>query len=298
MPTALPPHLSRLLTSSQQTKVADLVRLHHYALIIELMGDKAVPPHILTQVKSKGMYRKPRPDVIHRSFVFGKAGIVDDRVLELDEDGFSRYLDMVGLVLTRHDREALSHLRRSFTHYLNTLAEDLVAKVESAVIKADKKLQRKLAQKQRRALFMEIERRKALASIAKDLSDATRVQVSKAVRVIETETNNAFQDGRAQEIMRKSGMEDPTVFKRPRHDACSDCIEAYLEEDKETPKLFRMSELIDNGSNIGKSRADRLPVLESFHPYCACELHWLPPGFTFGEGGKMIYAGRSLGAAS
>lgn len=296
MPTALPPQFSRLLTPTQQSRVADLVRLHHFALIIELMGDKAVPPHILTQVKARGLYRKPRPDVLHRAFTFGKIGVIEPKVLGMSKAQFDAYVSQSGLKLSRQDVEALDIIRRSFGDYLETLAEDMVSKINKAVLKADKKLQRRLAQMQRRSLFLEIEKRKALASIAKDMAAITETQVSRASMTIHTETNNAYQDGRAQEILRKSGGGDPLVFKRPRHDACPECVDAYLEDDRVTPRVFRLSELIDNGTNVGKSKHDRLPVIESHHPWCACELHWLPPGFGFGSRGEMIYEGRSASA--
>lgn len=293
----LPSGVTSVLTATQQQRVSELVKLHHYAMIIELLGDKAVPPHIVTRVKTAGLYRKPRPSVVgsslRRAFMHGKTSLLTPDVLSMDEIEFDRFITKKGISLSRDETEAYGLVQRSFVGYVETLAEDMTREVNKALLKADKKLQRKLAQRQRDSLILELERRKALASIAKDMQEITTSTLHSAKRTITTETNNAFQDGRAQEIIAKAGESDPLVFKRPRHDACDDCNKAYLENDEITPKVFRLSELVENGTNIGKSRADRMPVVDSFHPWCACELYWLPPGFGFNEKGAMTYIGKA-----
>lgn len=287
---------TRVLTPGQQSKIAELVRLHHYALLVEMLGDKSIPKTILTQIKTRGLYRKPRPDVIKRAFQHGREGLLNSKVLDMDADAFERHLERKGDYLNADERHALDLLKESFTHYMKSLAENFASRVNAVLLKADKMLHRKASKRRPTDLYAETERRKTLATVAKDLAAVTEVQIGNASRVISTETNNAYQEGRAQEILRKSGSDDPLVFKRPRHDACDDCKRAYLEDDGVTPRVFHMSELADNGSNIGKSRAERMPVLDSFHPWCACELAWLPPGFSFNDEGALVYTGRTASA--
>jgi hypothetical protein len=280
-----------LLTSSQKERIAELIELHHGALVVEVLGKQAVSKSLLKRIKAAGLYKGQRHDIIKRAFQFGQRGLLDSRVLKMSDAQFESYLEREGVVVGSNEWDAIQLLRRSFAAHVQTLSSSLTSKVDQVIHKADTKLHRQLVRKQRRALFLEIERRRALAEIAKDMAEVTRQQIGSAVRTVETETNNAYQEGRAIEILRKAGGGDPQCFKRPRHDACDECKKAYLEEDGVTPKVFLMSELVDNGSNIGKSRADRQPVLDSFHPHCACELQYLPPGFGFDENGTMVYVG-------
>lgn len=289
----LPTHL---LQPGQQQKVNELVRLHHYSLIIELMGDKAVPPRILTQVKSKGLYRKPRPDVIHRSFMFGGSSLLSPEVLGMKPRQFDQWLTAKGLDIDPQQAEIIDSIRDAFSGYLQSYADEMVADMNRAVTKGNRHVRRKLAQHHQDKLFRELEHRKALATLAKDLTKISETQLNKAIRTIETETNNAFQDGRALEIVRKAGHSNPRVFKRPRPDACEACVKAYLQDDERTPKVFNLQELMENGSNIGKARVDRLPVVDSFHPFCACTLEWLPPGFGFNPNGRMVHLGMHKSA--
>lgn len=285
-----------LLTTTQKEHLLELVELHHGALLVELLGKGAISKSLLKRIKKSGLYRKPKHDIIKRAFQFGQHSILNSKVLAMSDTEFEDYLDRKHIVLDETTQELVKLLRRSFTVHVGTLSSGMTSKVGQTLLKADKQLQRRLVKRQRQSLFLEIERRKALASIAKDMSEITEQQLNNASRTVATETNNAYQEGRAGEILKKAGGGDPRVFKRPRHDACKECVDAYLQEDKLTPKVFTLSELLDNGSNIGKSRSERKAVIDSFHPWCACELHWLPPGFGFDDKGQMVYLGLEKSA--
>ena len=68
--------------------------------------------------------------------------------------------------------------------------------------------------------------------------------------------------------------------------ACMACRELYLtdpENPDSEPKIFKLSELIENGNNIGRKRADWLPTISPTHPYCRCTLNYKQPGFAWDE---------------
>lgn len=81
---------------------------------------------------------------------------------------------------------------------------------------------------------------------------------------------------------------DTIVFKRPAHNACNQCKKHYLESDGVTPKLFRLQDLIANGSNVGRKTADWLPTVGILHPNCMCTLNIMPEGFTFDSMGQIV----------
>jgi hypothetical protein len=257
-----------------------------------MLGDRAVSKSVLEKLKKRGLYKALKSDVIKGAFRHGKEALIDERVLNMGEDEFQKYMDRYGTSLTFSERAALDELRLSFSNYMKSLGDDWLKRFNESITKANKGLQRQLAQKHRANLFLELEKRKALASIAKDMAHITRVQISDAQRVISTETNNAYQDGRVHEILIKSEEEDPLVYKRVWSTACEDCVRAYMEEDKVTPKVFRLSELIANGSNVGKSRKDRLPVVDSLHPHCLCLIYPKLKNFSFDEKGALVHVSK------
>jgi hypothetical protein len=79
---------------------------------------------------------------------------------------------------------------------------------------------------------------------------------------------------------------------------CAYCKLLYLKPDGITPRIFRLSQLQANGTNvgraarrptrIGKMKTEWRAVVGAIHPSCACELYRLPDGMAFGAGGKLV----------
>lgn len=85
-------------------------------------------------------------------------------------------------------------------------------------------------------------------------------------------SESALNEGKVEEIKSQAGKEgesDPIVYKVPIQDEklCPNCRKAYLNSDG-NPRLFRLSELVANGTNIGKKPNAWLPTLGMMHPHC------------------------------
>lgn len=91
-------------------------------------------------------------------------------------------------------------------------------------------------------------------------------------------SESALNEGKAEEIKEQAGKydeNDPLVYKVPIFDEklCSSCKKAYLDKNN-IPKLFKLSELEANGTNIGKKQQDWLPIVPAHHPNCRCLLQY------------------------
>jgi hypothetical protein len=72
------------------------------------------------------------------------------------------------------------------------------------------------------------------------------------------------------------------VAKIPKPDACDDCVRLHLTAGQGSrPRIFKLSELVENGTNRGLKRAEWRPVIGTIHPWCACMLVHVPSGWTF-----------------
>ncbi len=100
------------------------------------------------------------------------------------------------------------------------------------------------------------------------------------------ELTDATKQGQAHKLIEDVGPSG-LVYKRPLPTACAQCKFAYLESDGVTPRVFRLSDLIENGTNIGRKphpvrsgkvmaggREDGADTLRAvaglMHPWCAC----------------------------
>lgn len=79
----------------------------------------------------------------------------------------------------------------------------------------------------------------------------------------------ALNQGKAEEIRSQSDEKDPLVYKVPIQDEklCVHCRKAYLGSNG-APKLFKLSELEANGTNIGRKQSEWKPTLGQLHPHC------------------------------
>lgn len=116
--------------------------------------------------------------------------------------------------------------------------------------------------------------------------------------VIRTELNNRKQEATAYEILNNNSIlsdegGDTLVYKQPNLDACTHCKRLYLREDGITPKVFKLSEMVAYGSNVGLKVAEWKPTLGVVHPHCQCQLKVLPKGMEFDENGNLKKVNKS-----
>ena len=71
--------------------------------------------------------------------------------------------------------------------------------------------------------------------------------------------------------------------------ACRHCIRLYLTQGMGSqPKIYTLKQFLENGSNIGRKVDDWKAVLESTHPWCRCNLQYVPEGTIWNEEKKMF----------
>ena len=99
----------------------------------------------------------------------------------------------------------------------------------------------------------------------------------------ETEMQNIYQTGVAQQIMKEQGA-DALVYKEVFSGACQHCIKFYTTAGiGSKPRIFKLIDLINNGDNIGRKVKDWKPVLNSVHPFCRCDLREVPKGMIWND---------------
>lgn len=87
-------------------------------------------------------------------------------------------------------------------------------------------------------------------------------------RIVETEMQNIYSLGKAQVIMEKHGT-DALVYKQVFPQACTHCRHLYTTGGiGSKPRIFKLSQLIANGDNIGRKAKDWKPVVATTHPFC------------------------------
>jgi hypothetical protein len=129
----------------------------------------------------------------------------------------------------------------------------------------------------------EIERgvleRRAVRAVVSNIGHATGDWQKDLERIVDTEMNNIYQRGRAVQIARENPGRDPLVYKDVFPGACRHCIRLFLTHGLDSePRVFRLSELLANGTNIGRKVQDWRATVGGVHPWCRCNLRFLEEG--------------------
>jgi hypothetical protein len=134
-----------------------------------------------------------------------------------------------------------------------------------------------------------VRERKSITNIISDIGHRTGDWSKDLGRIVDTEMNNIFQKGRVVELKKTDPTKDPLVYKDVYEGACRHCIALYLTDGLGSqPRLFKLSELVANGSNIGRKVADWKATITGVHPWCRCTLRKLIKGMTWSATDKQF----------
>lgn len=131
-------------------------------------------------------------------------------------------------------------------------------------------------------------RRQSVQKITSNIGHQLRSWNQDWGRIVETECQNIYTLGTAQNIMDVHGV-DARVYFDVFPGACRHCISLYLTGGiGSMPRIFTVAELLANGTNIGRKSKDWKPVLGTVHPFCRCDLRFIPPGYEWDEDSKKF----------
>lgn len=117
-----------------------------------------------------------------------------------------------------------------------------------------------------------IKNRGNVSNLVSELGHKTKDWSRDFGRIAEYTMHQAFEEGRATQIINQYGN-DANVYKSVFEKACKHCIKLYLTNGiGSEPKIFKLSELIANGTNIGRKTDEWLPIVGPTHPWCRCTI--------------------------
>lgn len=191
---------------------------------------------------------------------------------------------------------AIKHLRSSAGMFIDKFAEkqatEFGAIIEHNLLASLSQLRDKVQDE----LSEGVIRRKSSQEIARRLREKTQDLGKDWDRVVTTELARAQNLGNLDAIIENNvdkSHDEIYVYKTGPHDAktCKWCMTFWFNSDGTTPKVYKLSELVANGSNIGKKQIDWKPTVDNTHPNERHFLMELPPGFGF-KGGSLSYVGK------
>jgi len=157
-------------------------------------------------------------------------------------------------------------------------------------VEADAVLRAKYQADVRDELDMNIERQESWRKLASDLGHRTQDWARDFKRISATEKQSAMQQGLTAGLIEREGDPDEiNVAKQPSPGACPRCVALHYTSGEGSPlRIFKLSELQANGTNVGKKQSAWQATIGPIHPWCSCELIHVPNGWGFNEDGDLM----------
>ena len=300
------------LTPTQLQELAQIIKRYADRFLVSVFGKKALTKSDLDALIAANLIPDTTdPKVLEHSYVLGKLkailtapeynSLTFDRMKELAEKlqgpvgarGPSwvkmepqteiERLRIAGARATaaRGVQNIEDNIRNGF---FKDLEKELGKTVTEAIIKDEI----------RDTVATAIKQRRTVSQLSYDIPRRLKTYTRDWLRVAATEMHSARMNGTADAILQEEGSyagfpdapEDKRVIVRPTKGACNECRRDYLDRNG-NPIIWKLTELMANGTNIGVPKAQRKPVVPPHHPWCLCEMDYIPPGFGFNEDGDL-----------
>jgi hypothetical protein len=183
--------------------------------------------------------------------------------------------------LNERQKAVLNSIKTQTFSSLRTMGGNIFADINNILIDKTKAGQQAfLAQELRTGL----DKKQTVSEIAHAIATKTGDWGRNFDRILETAAQTAFEYGKAADIERKNPGKDAPVYKQPQQGACQHCIRLYLTNGMGSePIIFKLSQLISNGSNIGRKVSEWKAVVGTVHPHCRCPMYDVPEGMLWNK---------------
>lgn len=294
--------MGKPLSDNQRTKIGQLIIDHHLAFTVEVLGPDAIPSVDYLRLQRQGLLKTHLVEhaavAIPAAYALGRIASSDVSIAGMKPEQFWRYIETAPPKFSQHDLDTIQASRSVVGRLITNLGVGLLNEFENATHEEATKLRHEALATVQHEIALGASKRSSRQSIEKRLQSKLSEAERDWALVVQTELHNALEGGKALGFARDG--RNPLVFKRPRPDACRFCKLLYLNGDK--PRLFRLSELVKNGTNYGR-RAGRpssrgagatqwKATVGCVHPGCQCEMYLMPEGMAFDAAGKMIVSMR------
>jgi len=300
------PHL---FTPTDFEKIRSIIRDFHLAFVIGVVHPEAAAPRIVQGLIDKGIlpsdlaftFQPPSPRVlppqrlslIDTSFEYGRSllPLREHRRAPSDES-LVQFEARRPVPLSIEERAARDWARMSAATHITGLGDRFSGDFTTRAVEEDRAQRKRYEKVVREAVSTSAKKRTSWRSIASEIGQKTGDWSRNLGRIAATESQGAMQAGIVEGLKKREQKKPEEIYvaKQPAPDACDDCVRLHLVGATRgaPPRIFKLSDLEANGTNIGKTRPAWQAVVGATHPWCGCDLVHVPEGWMFDADGSLV----------
>lgn len=259
-------------------RIRNEFRVRYNAIIFKIAGPESLTDDEIKELIERGLLdtNDLNHGLIKDAYYISRVrnGLDFKERPKVDIKQFREQMNRNGPNLSSREQYAIIHTKRSAGNYLTKLRDSALSSIEGEMRAWNYDERNRLLTEVIRPTIEEgiAEAKTTVNEVASRLRERTKDLYRDWRRVAVTELSNALNLGAADAIMNRNEGQDPKqilVYKIANLDAalCPHCRKFYVESNGITPKVYPLSELMANGSNVGKKTKDWKPTIGATHPH-------------------------------
>ena len=268
------------LSPQQIAELFDILDTFSLKFAVQNVSDQYLTPAEKKRLTEAGINPKTITPTFDNAFKYGMISeALGDDAKSVDFATLKRRLRTKQfLPLDYREKQALDSLKYQAYNEIRGLGNKINMDTQRIQVEVDRAQRLQYEKVIRDAAKKAIIDRQSVKQMASEIGHKTQDWARDLDRISDFIMHNAHDMGRAMQIKRAHGQ-NAEVYKHVFDQACSTCVKLYLTSGMGSqPRVFKVDELIANGSNIGRKQKDWKPVIGATHPWCRCQLESLPKG--------------------
>lgn len=268
-----------MLTLNQIQELLNIIEKNNILFINRHLGPDYLNDSEIAKLKSVGIdpkkYYKTSKDISKLSFHFG---LISDSIgnkeakLSTFQDLKKYFEEGKFLPLTKKEKFTLDSIKKQYLGDIKANKNRIFNDINNIISNNQKNNREAYEKVIRDEIYEGTLNKKSREEIAREIAHKTGDWNRNFKRIVYFISHSAFDEGRALAFEKEYG-EDVLVWKQIFNGACKICVKLYTELGSTSkPKIFKLSDLKKNGTNIGKKQSDWNPIIGATHPHCRCVL--------------------------
>ncbi len=287
------------MVSSRETieKIREIISKHYNSLVISVLGKDVFSKKELEELERLGVDTSNKQSLLSLVYYHNFINYpVDDKSPKTVEDA-ERQQTIRGLKPEGEANDyASQNINEKTRQFIDKMKQDITTRIETIIRENNDSYRNNAIQNLNRDQSIDdLMKESSLGKVKQQLMDTAGDADRDWLRIAITEVSNAIGIGSIDRIVTDNVNKDSDeiyVYRVIVKDArtCKWCRKFYQDSD-DTPKLYKLSTLLNNGSNYGKKYEDWNPVSGATHPHERCSQPLeLKPGFALTSDG-VTYIG-------
>jgi len=288
-----------ILTTQELFEIYNIIDYFHLFFIADTLGTDLLSKSEKDLLISYGIDIESfenEVDYITYAYKFGilASALKKDKVENFTFDTLKSFISSGHFIpLTTSEKLALKYVRLQTYHDIKGLGNRIKQSTGQIIIESSKR--RRLINERaiRRETKSAIKNRKSVKDLSSALAEKTKDYCRDFDRIADYVMHDAYSHGIAGNLLEKYG-EDVEVFFSVYPKACKHCVDLYLTDGiGSEPKVFKLKDVIANGSNIGRKAKDYVVSVSPVHPQCRCTIGHKPENTVWDDITKRFILARN-----